>query len=435
MRTFKLTSLSAAILAASALVPTTSQAAGFIDDSSATFSIRNYYFNENGINRTRNVDDYDRREWVQGFQFEYTSGYLWDIIGFDYAAGAAFKLDNPADTSGYSPTNLPVDKSSTADVNDIGGTNKANLKAKIGDDKMNANLRFGLQRTCTELYCPSGSRILPVTSYGTYIEGNIESLKLYGARWTKIHSRNNSFFAEDFQDATGDEIDDITFLGAAYKFDNGLGLYAEWGNSDDYLEKHFLKIDYTFDLGSGITLLVDGRWAEAEEDGDGYGTANQGYESSYWNLTGTLTVNDFYVKLGYNKTSDGDWNGEWHANIQQDGVYNSSLDQWQGYNREDERAWLVGIGYDFGNIGYPGLNASTYYAYGTDIKDTSLAAGNNAMTSDDNAHEWGQYVSYTVQSGPMKDLSVSWEHYRVDNPTGGDEDTSRIKIKYDITLF
>lgn len=429
MRTFKLTSLSAAILAASALVPATSQAAGFVDDSSATLGIRNYYFNENGLNG----NTFDRKEWVQGLQFSFSSGYLWDMIGFDYGAGAAMKLDNPANRVGYSVTNLPADGGSTADANDIAGTNIANLKAKFGDDKMNANLRFGLQRTCTELYCPSGSRILEATSYGTYLEGNIESLKLYGARWTQIHSRNNSFFAEGFQDAMGDEIDHLYIFGAAYKFDNGLGLYAEWGNSDDYLEKQFLKFDYTFNLGSGITLLIDGRWADAEEDGNGYAT--QGYESTYWNLSGTITVNDFYVKLGYNKTSDGDWDGEWHANFQQDGVYNSTLDQWQGYNREDERAWIVDIGYDFANIGYPGLVANTYYVYGTDIDDASLAAGANATTSDDNAHEWGHYITYTVQSGPMKDLSVEWQHFRVDNPVGGDEDTNRIKIRYDIALF
>ncbi|WP_027706537.1 OprD family outer membrane porin [Zooshikella ganghwensis] len=417
MRTFKLTSLSAAVLAASALVPATSQANGFIDDSSATLSIRNYYFNGNGING----DSYDRKEWVQGFQFEYESGYLWDIIGFDYAAGAAFKLDHP----GHSPTNLP--RSSDGDVNDIAGTNKANLKAKFGDDDMNVNLRFGLQRTCTELYCPSGSRILPATAYGTYLEGNLSSLKVYGAQWTKTHRRENSYFAKDLEDDFGNEIDDITLIGAAYKFDMGLGIYAEWGNSDDYLEKHFFKVDYTFDLGSGITLLVDGRWAKQEEDGDGY--SNQGHESQYWNLTGTLTVNDFYVKLGYNKTSDGDWQAKWHNDHDQDGVYNSTLDQWQGYNREDEKGWLVGIGYDFANIGYPGLNASTYYAYGSGMKDTSLSG------SDHNAHEWGQYVSYKVQSGPMKDLSVSWEHYHTANPASTDDDTNRIKIKYDIALF
>ena len=89
MKTFKFSALAAAVVAASATSITAAQAEGFIEDSTGKLSIRNYYFNESG----KNGSEFDRREWVQGFRFDFQSGYLWDTVGFDYSAGAAFKLD------------------------------------------------------------------------------------------------------------------------------------------------------------------------------------------------------------------------------------------------------------------------------------------------------------------------------------------------------
>ncbi|MGI0117000.1 OprD family outer membrane porin [Zooshikella sp. RANM57] len=437
MKMFKLSALSAAVFAAASATAVTAQAEGFIDDSSATLSIRNQYRNESGVNGHA----FDRKEWVQGFQLDYKSGYFMDIIGFDYSAGAAFKLDQPANDSRdgeWNTTNLPQD-GNRSDVNDIAGTNQAYLKAKFGDENLNANLKFGLQRTCTELFCPSGSRILPASSYGTYLEGNAQSLKVYGARWTKIHSRSQSFFYDDMKDDYGNRIDDVKIVGASYKFDNGLGVYGEYGKSDDYLKKYLAKVDYTIDLGNETSLLLDARYGKAKDAGDGFndeGSRYDGnYESKYYNLTATLSIQDLDVWVGYNVTKDGDWKGEWHNNYDHMGAFNSSLDLWQGYNREDERAWVVGVNYKFDNIGLPGLEAGTRYAHSSNISKDALAAGDYPLTTDDQAHEWTQWAKYTVQTGPMKDFSVYVEHARGDNPTGGDEDDTLVHLQYDLAIF
>ncbi|MBU2710289.1 OprD family outer membrane porin [Zooshikella harenae] len=430
MKMFKLSALSAAVFAAASATAVTAQAEGFIDDSSATLSIRNQYRNESGVNG----HEFDRKEWVQGFQLDYQSGYFMDIIGFDYSAGAAFKLDQPANETGWDATNLPQD-GNRSDVNDIAGTNQAYLKAKFGDENLNANMKFGLQRTCTELFCPSGSRILPASAYGTYLEGNVQNLKVYGARWTQMHSRSQSYFAKDFKD--GDNtIDSVKLVGAAYKFDNGLGLYAEYGEADEYLKKYFTKADYTIDLGNETSLLLDARYAHAKDHGDNYNGEDNDYESKYYNLTATLSIQDLDVWVGYNVTKDGDWAGQWDGEVDQAGAFNSSLDLWQGYNRKDERAWVVGVNYKFDNIGLPGLEAGTRYAHSSNIDKNSLAASKqNPLTNDDQAHEWTQWAKYTVQTGPMKDFSVYVEHARGDNPTGGDEDDTLVHLQYDLAIF
>ncbi|WP_165773306.1 OprD family outer membrane porin [Zooshikella ganghwensis] len=435
MKMFKLSALSAAVFAAASATAVTAQAEGFIDDSSATLSIRNQYRNESGVNGKV----YDRKEWIQGFQLDYKSGYFMDIIGFDYSAGAAFKLDQPANsgkTDEWSATNLPADGRNPTDVNDIAGTNQAYLKAKFGDENLNANMKFGLQKTCTELFCPSGSRVLPASAYGTYLEGNVQNLKVYGARWTKMHSRSQSYFAKDFTANKGKHtIDSIKLVGAAYKFDNGLGLYAEYGEADEYLKKYFTKADYTIDLGNETSVLLDARYGRAKDNGDYYNGEDNDYESKYYNLTATLNVQDLSVWVGYNVTKDGNWEGKWDDDVDQAGAFNSSLDLWQGYNRKDERAWVVGASYKFDNLGLPGFEAGTRYAHSSNIDKDSLAAGNNPLTTDDQAHEWVQWAKYTVQSGPMKDFSVYVEHARGDNPTGGDEDGTLVHLQYDLAIF
>lgn len=431
MKTFKFSTLAAAVVAASAASITTAQAEGFIEDSTGNLSIRNYYFNENGKSRSK-ANDFDRREWVQGFRFDFVSGYLFDTIGFDYSAGAAFKLDNPSNKNGFSNTNLPQD-GKDSDVNNITGTTQAYVKAKFGDENLGLNAKHGLMQLGTATFGTSGSRILPSSVFATYLEGNISGLKLYGARITKHSTRESSNFADSLGaggDATNqDNVDYVNIVGATYELDNGLGFEVEAGKSDDFVEKRFAKVYYTIDMGNDTSLLLDARYGKAEEDGDKFdGTQNETDESRYYNATATLNTGAFSTWLGYNRTSDGDWISSYYNGDH--GTFNSSLSLWQDFSREGEKAWVVGVGYDFADAGIPGLTAQTWYARSTGIDtDESDAAHSGAA-------EFTQDLTYKFQSGALKDLSVQWQHSRTNSPNrDGDEDSHRLKLIYDIALF
>ncbi|WP_163832973.1 OprD family outer membrane porin [Spartinivicinus ruber] len=422
MKTFKFSTLAAAVVAASAASITTAQAEGFIEDSTGNLSIRNYYFNENG----KNGNDFDRREWVQGFRFDFVSGYLFDTIGFDYSAGAAFKLDAP----GKNFTNLPKDKGSNNDVNDIGGTTQAYVKAKFGDENLGLNAKHGLMQLGTATFGTSGSRILPSSVFATYLEGNVSGLKLYGARITKHSDRDSSNFADALQsNGVNDNVDYVNIVGAAYEFENGLGFEVEAGKSDDFVEKRFAKAYYTIDMGSDTSLLLDARYGEAEEDGNKYDdTPNDRAESRYYNATATLNVGAASTWVGYNRTYEGNWISEYYG--QDYGTFNSSLSLWQDYSRKDEKAWVVGVGYDFSDAGIPGLTAKAWYARSNGI-DTV-----DAQVAHEGGSEFTQDLTYKFQTGALKDLSVQWQHTRLNSPKAdNDEDSHRIKLIYDIALF
>ncbi|MCX4028724.1 outer membrane porin, OprD family [Endozoicomonas sp. SM1973] len=431
MKTFKFSTLAAAVVAASAASISAAQAEGFIEDSTGKLSIRNYYFNENG----KNGDLKDRREWVQGFRFDFVSGYLFDTIGFDYSAGAAFKLDNPADNTKYnekySATNLPVDSEGN-DVNNIAGTTQAYVKAKFGGENLNVNGKYGLMQQGTETFGTSGSRVLPSSIFGTYAEGNVYGVKLYGARFTETSPRHQSYFSKDLENGSGEEIDQLDIIGAGYELNNGLGFVVEHGKSDDYIKKRFAKVYYTVDLGNDMSLDLDARYGKAEENGDKFDKfsganayKNDDYESRYYNATATLNVGGASFGVGYNQTKDGDWHSGYFD--QDHGTFNSSLSLYSNdFANEGEKAWVVNASYDFANAGVPGLTAGVSYGYGDGIE--------RANDSDDKEREFAQEVTYKFQDGPLKDLSVQWQHWNYSGHQT-DEDSHRIKLIYDIALF
>ncbi|KPX49975.1 Anaerobically-induced outer membrane porin OprE [Pseudomonas syringae pv. helianthi] len=98
------------------------------------------------------------------------------------------------------------------------------------------------------------------------------------------------------------------------------------------------------------------------------------------------------------------------------------------FQRAGERTWQVRYGYDFARLGVPGLNFLAMYE-----------SGSNIQTSDGYKKEWERNVtlSYVVQSGPAKNLSVALRHaqLRTEFASQRDSDEHRVIVSYPINIF
>ncbi len=109
MSAFRLSMLGAIVagipfqLAHASAVADQSEATGFIEGSTASLLMRNYYYNSD-----RKSGDRDRKDWTQGFTLNYSSGFTQGTVGFGVEAFGnwGIRLDGGAGTSGTG--DLPV---------------------------------------------------------------------------------------------------------------------------------------------------------------------------------------------------------------------------------------------------------------------------------------------------------------------------------------
>ena len=414
---------------AAAIASTSVQAAEVMTaDPSLKLTYKNYYWNQSQTSKKtdpNHVNGYKRREWVHGIVADFDSGYVNDMVGAVVTAGFVAPLSVKKDTS---MTN--VSKGSDGKANGIAGFQQAFVKAKYSLGEVMLKGSVGVKKRGTALYGNSGSRLLAASSNGIDLSADVADLNVYATQITSASARNSSVFSRDLQgDGNKGKIDNIRIFGANYTI-AGVKLTAETLKSKDFIKKNFAKVAYTVDLADEQSLELDARYGTAADAGKLY--KSDDYKSSYYNLNGTMKINDAYVSLGYNKTSKGDWRKDNSVGVNDD-VMNSSLDLWAAYALEDEKAYLIKAGYNFAEQGLAGLNVKGWYAKGRDAKDVD-----NFKRS-----EYGSYLSYAFE-GDLKGLSLAWLHvgYRADgqrngNAVGGlfEEDVNRLYLKYSVTAF
>ncbi|MCX4025670.1 outer membrane porin, OprD family [Endozoicomonas sp. SM1973] len=439
MHIFKRTALCTAIVAASSFNMVTHADEGFIEGSSLDAVLRNVYFNRDG----RHGSDYDNREWIQGLQLNYTSGYFADIIGFDASYYGAWDLDSP----GNNFTHLPADGRNPKETNDISLLGQAYVKVKLGDDDLNFNFKHGRMRRDTNLIQGSGSRAVPSSVYGTAADINVHGLKLHGTYLTEGSWRNMGHF-EHFGDGT-EEVNYIQSYGLAYEFDNGLGFEYDWGESNSFLEGQQFKVYHTFSLADNTQLYLEGIHHRVKENGDAFirskinkdRTAAQaasfdGYDSQNTQLLAKLTVDELTLKTAYHQTKGADFEYDWAASPSGFGGFNSMVPYWSDFICKDQKAIMVGFEYDFAGVGVPGLTLEAGYRKGFDGDKNNTGI----ETTSRGNKEWGRdtTIAYEFQTAALKGLKLKWTNYTHREASGlknEDIDNNQIYIDYTFNIF
>jgi hypothetical protein len=212
----------------------------FFKDTKFVFSTRNHwkYLKENA-SQPKEVHS----AWGQAFSFDYKSGYLFDLIGFDVTYDNIIRLG----ASDYFATrNLLYNDGKGYNKHNAHGFNKFTqryAKIKLGNDDINFNGKAGWH-SLKDLGVISSTQHLTRNSYLGY-SGILKYDKIYFSL-AYIDSTLPRESAKKLRFLTADRkkvINNISTAEIAYK-DKDLTLDYSYGVAKDYLRRHVIELSY-----------------------------------------------------------------------------------------------------------------------------------------------------------------------------------------------
>ncbi|GGO79336.1 hypothetical protein GCM10011348_13360 [Marinobacterium nitratireducens] len=405
-----------------------------VTDSKFKLRYSQFYWKESG---EAGYAGNDRDEWVHALRADYSSGYLFDFIGFDYSFGMADDLyigDNISNTS-----NLKYNPADPTHPDGLAGTTQAFLKAKVGDEKIGLDMSLGQKQRHRMLLQDSQSRILPSGTVGYDLDAHVGSLKFYYTEIDKQSPRDDDYWGRNLTNFLGQQIDSVQVYGANYSFDNGLYLAAEQAVAEDYLKRQVAKAQYKMPVAEG-NLKLELLGAREQDDGDlfeydginGFLPETDDHDARYWEAGITYSRDGYYVGLLHSKITGADFNRPLFSRDY--GATYRGTDLFYAFSLEDEAMWKLKAGTDFARWGLPGMRWDMHLAYS------------------DGAEGFDGFRRYEAQSvlqyrfsGELDGLSLAWlsvTHDTEGTPDGVNRtfsgynitqhDANRIYVNYDI---
>ncbi len=438
MRAFKLSALGAAVIAATAATAAQASVEQFVDDSTLTIKLRNAYF-DNEVKNHQDTDD-NWHDWAQGIEVNYESGYMFGMIGFDASFYGSMKLDSSNDENNLQGgSDQLLRRTSDGDSTGMGKLGQAYLKGKLGSEDLNIHAKAGYLKHDTVLLASSGSRLTPSSYKGYSFDANVYGVNLYGAYANEISHRTSQSY-DDFENKRGEKIDNLMSIGAAYEIGN-LYLNAEQGRGKDYMKQTFLNAGYTFELAEGMSLLIDGQYYKAKDDGklwDATAPDGEAFEddAKLINLNTALTIDYLTLSLSYAKVDAENGNNSgtyeyWMADNDYGGGAYWTSRQISDFNYDGEKVWQVGAQYDFTGFDMPGFYTGVTYTRGTFSNTDAAKHGFDEET------ELDVEVGYAFQQEALKGLSVvvkNGYHQTKGYQNADDDRTNNLRVYVDYTL-
>ena len=417
MKLFKLSALGAAVLAATSVTAH----ADFIDDSSFDIKLRNVYFDKDYEN---SADDW--KQWAQGIEANFKSGYIGDVIGFDASYYGALKLDHAgADTGG---------QLLGGDQGDHGYSKlgQAYLKAKLGDDNLGFYGQAGLMTMGKGLISSSGSRTTPSSFRGAHGEVNINDFAVYSSYVDQISQRASNGY-DKLVNHAGKEIDNAYQFGGTYNANN-VSAELVYLESKDYQKQYLADLGYTLPLNDDMSLFIGGIYQEAKKGGDLWDGSFDD-KAKHYNLNTKLSMGELALTLSYAKTKAEKANGlgaleYWFAANEYGATPSLVSRQISDFMYNGEKVWQMDATYGFVDLGIPGLKTSLTYTKGSGIED------NSASNVADSESETDLAVSYAFQQASLKGLSVKLQHgwHTAKYKDASNEDTKDLRFYVDYTV-
>ncbi|MDD0977512.1 OprD family porin [Pseudomonas fontis] len=434
-------------------------AAGFIEDSKATLNLRNFYFNSDNRESRDNVGNAaytnQAREWGQGLQLNYVSGFTQGTIGvgLDAIGLVGLNLDSGgrAGKAGIDRTPgalFPLDSDGRAE--DSYG--KAGVTGKVRLSK--TELRLGTLQPKLPVINFNDGRLLPQTFNG----GQVTSTEIDGLTLTagQLESTKTRSSTDDIGLRIGGatrpngtpastalaDSNKFIFAGGDYKISKDLTAQYYYASLEDFYQQHFVGLIHTLAIGPGA-LKTDLRYFNSSSDGKNGSAAGraEGYKSSgywragdshagevdnnTWSALFTYSLGAHALSAGYQQVSgdsafpfvnQGDGATAYLITDRQIGKFLSS----------GERTWLAEYGYDFASVGVPGLKTTITYL-----------SGDNIETASNDRKEWERdlRIDYVLQSGALKGLGFSWRNASLRGNASSDLDENRLIVSYSLPLF
>ncbi len=363
-------------------------AAGFIEDSKASLTLRNFYINTD--NRNGSASPSKQEEWGQGFILNYQSGFTQGTVGFgvDALGLLGVRLDGGGQVT-------------STDLKDF------TLVA--------GQLEHSKGRNSTDN----------------------RSLSIAGANGSSAGSRDSNKFY---------------YAGGDYKVNKDLTLQYYYGNLDDFYKQHFLGLIHNWQIGPGVLKTdlrafdssSDGKNGSRSGRADGYvssgyygsGVTKGEVDNRAFSGLFTYTVSGHSIGAGYQiLNGDSDFPFLNRGDGEGSTAYLITDVQIGKFQRAGERTWQVRYGYDFAGLGLPGLTFNTMYLKGDNIK---------SGRGDQSEWERDIALAYVIPDGTFKGLGFTWKNasFRTGLPVSGsgtatqrDQDENRLIVSYTLPLL
>lgn len=419
--------ISAAIIS-SAQASEQSEAKGFVEDANGSILFRTGYISRDKKN---GVDD--TSSFAQTAIVNIDSGFTPGIVGFGVGVvgDGSFKIgENNNAGNNMIPRETLNGKENSGDAYDHWARGGGNVKARFS----NTTVRYGTQVLDLPVLASNTARLVPEYFTGTLLTSHeIKDLEVIAGKFTK-----NQY--SDQVNTDGRRLDRAIVWGAKYKFDDNLNASYYGLDSKDKLERHYVNVNYKQPLADDSSLTYDfsGYHTKFDEGASTYSQTTDDLsnrKNNIWAISTAYNTGPHNLMVAYQQNS-GNVGYDYGENA--DGgqsIYlpNSYLSDFIG---NDEKSAQIQYSLDFGKLGVlPGLNWTTAFVYGWDIKVKGL-------TDDAEEREFFNQVKYTVQSGFAKDASlrIRNSYYRASdayqtNAYIGDTNEWRIFLDIPVKLF
>ncbi|WP_182004963.1 OprD family outer membrane porin [Acinetobacter lactucae] len=419
--------ISAAIIS-SAQASEQSEAKGFVEDANGSILFRTGYISRDKKN---GVDD--TSSFAQTAIVNIESGFTPGIVGFGVGVvgDGSFKIgENNNAGNNMIPRETLNGKENSGDAYDHWARGGGNVKARFS----NTTVRYGTQVLDLPVLASNTARLVPEYFTGTLLTSReIKDLEVIAGKFTK-----NQY--SDQVNTDGRRLDRAIVWGGKYKFDDNLNASYYGLDSKDKLERHYVNVNYKQPLANDSSLTYDfsGYHTKFDESASTYSQTTDDLsnrKNNIWAISTAYNTGPHNIMVAYQQNS-GNVGYDYGENA--DGgqsIYlpNSYLSDFIG---NDEKSAQIQYSLDFGKLGVlPGLNWTTAFVYGWDIKVKGL-------TDDAEEREFFNQVKYTVQSGFAKDASlrIRNSYYRASdayqtNAYIGDTNEWRIFLDIPVKLF
>lgn len=417
--------ISAAIIS-SAQASEQSEAKGFVEDANGSILFRTGY-----ISRDKKQGAKDTSSFAQSAIVSIESGFTPGIVGFGVGAvgDGSFKIGENKNAGNQM---IPLHNDGSA--YDHWARGGGSVKARFS----NTTVRYGTQVLDLPVLASNTGRMVPEYFTGTLLTSHeIKNLELVAGKFTKDQMSDQ---INTDADVNGNGLDRAIVWGAKYKFDDNLNASYYGLDSKNALERHYINVNFKQPLANDSSLTYDfsGYHTKFDENAITYSETTDdksNRKNNIWAISGTYATGPHSVMLAYQQNSGnvGYDYGQNADGFQSIYLPNSYMSDFIG---NDEKSAQIQYNVDFGKLGVlPGLNWTTAFVYGWDIKVKGL-------TDDAEEREFFNQVKYTVQSGFAKDASlrIRNSYYRASNAYQskayiGDTNEWRIFLDIPVKLF
>lgn len=344
---------------------------------------------------------------------EFESGYLFDLVGFDFGYQGGVKTWNESlGTLILKPDDDGYERISTARAKIRLGNEKRNISAKHGRGVIN-RMHFGRD---------PDEYLLDKTYEGTEISAKWDSYQLYGVSVTGIGEVTNSDIreAKDFKHYQKAGFDSTDSLGFEYKSDYAQFKMAHsW--SDNYMNTTSVRANSGVPiawLGADIAdeklldylllFRIAYNWQSAEKDFvTKYGVEMPDHDSvNYEFMLGAKLDNVFFAASMNQVGEDGFYKTGMGSGGSADVLIGWSLIN--EFDLPNQKTYTFIVSYNGKDINLPGLDLSAAIFHSRDIDMGAVLASGNIdyyLTGDSEFTETLFEARYAIQEGALEGLS------------------------------